>query len=278
MGCADAFCLFAPCLQPGFLLSARPPITQCVGVVAQYHTGLVCINNLQSTKSHSHPRVFVQANWHRNENSRQSMVRAYSGAGVLRQAYDCTHLHRYTSARYTFVMEAKQEKDMQTDMNGMFSTNVGFTVLPVTNIQHLYANIKVCLVVECHGKARFFLIRTPFPPSSAQAAHVPGVTLLFDHPYPAFPNNFGTWLEVLLPLYGQLVLGTWRKHIADEPQYIDQVLFVNLKRDQIHVCWCLYGMSLRHAPSCHPKQTHTGASMGVVNAAARHGPRNCTRS
>lgn len=73
------------------------------------------------------------------------------------------------------------------------------------------------------------MINTP------QAAHVPGVTLLFDHPYPAFPDNYGTWLEILLPLYGQLALGTWRNHIPGNPKHIDQVLFVNLKREQIQV-------------------------------------------
>ncbi len=62
-----------------------------------------------------------------------------------------TSTNRYTSARYTFVMEAKQEKDMQTDMNGMFSTNVGFTVLPVTDVQQLYGNIKVCLGCREHA-------------------------------------------------------------------------------------------------------------------------------
>lgn len=120
---------------------------------------------------------------------------------------------------------------MRLDMGGMFSTNIGFTVLPVASVQQLYANIKVragCPLRHTHD------VSTPTmtPP---KGAHIPGVTLLFDHPYPAFPDNYGTWLEILLPLYGQLSLGEWRKHIPGNPQYIDQVVFVNLKREQIQV-------------------------------------------
>lgn len=72
---------------------------------------------------------------------------AHSCTGMQQhQFYITRYFIRYTSARYTFVVEAKNEKDMHLDMGGMFSTNIGFTVLPVSSVQQLYANIKVvCL-------------------------------------------------------------------------------------------------------------------------------------
>ena len=33
---------------------------------------------------------------------------------------------------------------------------------------------------------------------------MPGVTLIVDMPFPAYPDNFGHWIEALLPVYNVL--------------------------------------------------------------------------
>jgi hypothetical protein len=42
------------------------------------------------------------------------------------------------------------------------------------------------------------------PGASERLCIVPGLTLLLDHPFPAFPDNLGHWSEVLIPLYSSL--------------------------------------------------------------------------
>jgi len=41
-------------------------------------------------------------------------------------------------------------------------------------------------------------------PVLQQAGWVPGVTLIVDMPFPAYPDNFGHWIEALLPVYNVL--------------------------------------------------------------------------
>jgi hypothetical protein len=41
---------------------------------------------------------------------------------------------------------------------------------------------------------------------------VPGVTLIVDTPFPAYPDNFGHWIEALLPVYNVLAQVRRRAH------------------------------------------------------------------
>lgn len=135
-------------------------------------------------------------------------------------------------------------------------------------------------------------VKTVDTPLAFQAAYVPGITLLLDFPFPAFPDNLGTWVELLLPLYSQLSEGRWHKLVpadvlaslppssstgegtAGAGLYIDRVLFINLKRGQIQVgmpflCGC--GVLVGVVALCARPSALFGAS---TRATARPAPLN----
>ena len=81
-----------------------------------------------------------------------------------------------------------------------------------------------------------------------------GNTLLIDFPFPAFPDNMGHWVEVLLPVYSTLMDGGWRSHVQGASTHIDRMLLTNVRREQLEVQACfmhhLQRIRLCTGPEC----------------------------
>lgn len=82
---------------------------------------------------------------------------------------------------------------------------------------------------------------TVMPPAhhmnaSTLTHQVNGTTLWLDYSFPAFPENMGHWLEMLLPVYSQLSSGEWRAHVPPgEQATVGAVIVPNMRRGQITV-------------------------------------------
>ena len=68
-----------------------------------------------------------------------------------------------------------------------------------------------------------------------QAAWIPGVSLLVDFPFAAYPDNFGHWAEVLLPIYNFVRQQPWPAHAAGAHNHIDTLVLTNLRKDVLSV-------------------------------------------
>ena len=68
-----------------------------------------------------------------------------------------------------------------------------------------------------------------------QAAWIPGLSLLVDFPFAAYPDNFGHWAEVLLPIYNTVEQQEWPPHIAGPNRQIDTLVMTNLRKDSLAV-------------------------------------------
>ena len=64
---------------------------------------------------------------------------------------------------------------------------------------------------------------------------MPGTSLLLDLAFPAFPDNMGHWMEALLPVYNVLEQGLWKSALPEGSGFIDNIIFVNLRRDNLAV-------------------------------------------
>jgi hypothetical protein len=69
-----------------------------------------------------------------------------------------------------------------------------------------------------------------------QVCFVPGVTLLIDFPFPAFPDNLGHWAELLLPTYSVFSNPDWRRQIHNpgKNQFIDRLLLLNVRPEHLY--------------------------------------------
>ncbi len=80
---------------------------------------------------------------------------------------------------------------------------------------------------------------------------MPGLSLLLDLAFPAFPDNMGHWMEALLPVYNILRQGAWKQALPRGQDVIDTIIFVNLRRQDLAVT--ASHSSQRHlasSPSC----------------------------
>lgn len=121
---------------------------------------------------------------------------------------------RCHNTRWYAVMDRKdfdQYNSTFTDI--VFSQNMGISKLPVKDVSAYLDNL--------------------------HAAWVNGTTLWLDYSFPAFPENIGHWLEMLLPVYSQLSIGAWKEHVppGEEP-VISACILPNLRRGQVQVCRC----------------------------------------
>lgn len=109
-----------------------------------------------------------------------------------------------------------------------FSQNLGLTKLPVKNISAFYKNIR--------------------------ASWVNGTTLWLDYSFPAFPENIGHWMELLLPVFSELSTGKWKNQLkAHEDPYISNIIFPNMRRGQLSgVSWVVDLTKLALAPALKP--------------------------
>lgn len=64
---------------------------------------------------------------------------------------------------------------------------------------------------------------------------MPGISLLLDLAFPAFPDNMGHWAEALLPVYNVLEQGVWKSWVEPSSGCIDTIIFVNLRRSHLTV-------------------------------------------
>lgn len=64
---------------------------------------------------------------------------------------------------------------------------------------------------------------------------MPGLSLLLDLAFPAFPDNMGHWMEALLPVYNILRQGAWNQTMLGGRGAIDTIIFVNLRRKDLAV-------------------------------------------
>lgn len=68
-----------------------------------------------------------------------------------------------------------------------------------------------------------------------QAAWVPGVSLLVDFPFAAYPDNFGHWAEVLLPIFNVLEQRDWSAGSARSIGRVDTLVMTNLRKESLAV-------------------------------------------
>lgn len=89
--------------------------------------------------------------------------------------------------------------------------------------------------MQLHARTHRYAARSPhecFHPDP----QVNGTTLWLDYSFPAFPENMGHWLEMLLPVYSQLSSGEWRAHVPPgEQATVGAVIVPNMRRGQITV-------------------------------------------
>ena len=91
-----------------------------------------------------------------------------------------------------------------------------------------------------------------------------------DVPFAAYPDNFGHWAEVLLPIYNFVKEQQWPAHIPGPDRQIDTLVFTNLRKEVLSVSpailLTLLGSEL-YTASCHveqgrlsskPDQSYTG--------------------
>lgn len=64
---------------------------------------------------------------------------------------------------------------------------------------------------------------------------MPGLSLLLDLAFPAFPDNMGHWMEALLPVYNILRQEAWKRALPSGQGVIDTIIFVNLRREDLAV-------------------------------------------
>jgi len=77
---------------------------------------------------------------------------------------------------------------------------------------------------------------TPAFLTNLDTAWVNGTTLWLDYSFPAFPENLGHWMEMLLPVYSQLSVGKWKEQLRPgEDPYVGACIFPNLRRGQVQV-------------------------------------------
>ena len=56
-----------------------------------------------------------------------------------------------------------------------------------------------------------------------------------DFPFAAYPDNFGHWAEVLLPIYNFVEQQQWPDHLAGSKRQIDTLVFTNLRKEALAV-------------------------------------------
>ncbi len=115
--------------------------------------------------------------------------------------------------RFYAVLESKEFEQLEDGFTDItLSQNMPATKLPVRSAPAFLANL--------------------------ETAWVNGTTLWLDYSFPAFPENVGHWMEMLLPVYSQLSLGKWKEQLrAGEDLYIGACIFPNLRRGQVQVRW-----------------------------------------
>ena len=94
-----------------------------------------------------------------------------------------------------------------------------------------------------------------------QAAWVRGVSLLVDFPFAAYPDNFGHWAEVLLPIYNFVQQQDWAQGTAGPSPHIGTLVMTNLRKEPLAVS-PLYDTAAAHL--------QLGAAAGTGPGAALH--------
>jgi hypothetical protein len=89
-----------------------------------------------------------------------------------------------------------------------------------------------------------------------QAAWVPGVSLLVDFPFAAYPDNSVHWAEVLLPIYNFVQQQDWAHGALGPSPHIDTLVMTNLRKEQLAVS-PLYDTDAAH------HQLHAAAALGL---------------
>ena len=79
-------------------------------------------------------------------------------------------------------------------------------------------------IVICHMSEMF-----------VQAAWIPGVSLLVDFPFAAYPDNFGHWAETLLPIHNVVKDQQSQAHLAITNRQIDTLVLTNLRKEVLTV-------------------------------------------
>lgn len=102
----------------------------------------------------------------------------------------------------------------------------------------------------------WLLTAYPTPVPRVQVCYIPGVTLLIDFPFPAFPDNLGHWAELLLPLYSALSSSRGSNALqqilaGQQQQHIDRLLLLNV-RQQLLYNWPKEVLGLALAPALPP--------------------------
>ena len=82
------------------------------------------------------------------------------------------------------------------------------------------------VLADCIVQVRFYLV---------QAGWIPGVSLLVDFPFAAYPDNFGHWAEVLLPIYNFVRQQQWPGHANGSHNHIDTLVLTNLRNEVLSV-------------------------------------------
>ena len=79
-----------------------------------------------------------------------------------------------------------------------------------------------------------------------QAAWVPGMSLLVDYPFAAYPDNFGHWAELLLPIYNVIEEHMCSQGHAVALSRIDSLVMTNVRKQRLAV-----SRALSLQGSCH---------------------------
>ena len=58
---------------------------------------------------------------------------------------------------------------------------------------------------------KFPVLSIPDTVDNLETLWLPGTTLLFDFPFPAFPDHIGHYAELLIPAYSEMLDGTWKE-------------------------------------------------------------------
>ncbi|BDA48143.1 hypothetical protein COCOBI_11-4020 [Coccomyxa sp. Obi] len=149
-----------------------------------------------------------------------------SSTRIHKEQQDFTVYHSlwWHNKRFYAVLD---DNSAETVLGPAISMNTGILGLPVKDANTFHDNL--------------------------MAGWVPGLSLLLDLAFPAFPDNMGHWMEALLPVYNILRQGAWKQALPGGRGVIDTVIFVNLRRtDLAGLDWVWEMVKLAVAPALPP--------------------------
>ncbi|CAK0784873.1 hypothetical protein CVIRNUC_008078 [Coccomyxa viridis] len=121
-------------------------------------------------------------------------------------------------------------KDDSTVYSSLWWHNTMFYALldSISNSQSLppALSMNCALIGLPTSDARSFINNT-------RATWVPGVSLLIDYPFAAYPDNFGHWAELLLPIYNVIEERTCSQGHAVASGRIDSLVMTNVRKQSL---------------------------------------------